>query len=176
MFAKYEVPLEFDLLSIDVDYEDLFVWKSIDAKYRPRVVIIEVRCGTRGVPITDLAAALPAAALTAAALAAAAPRCPQYNGRIPVDESMTVDPTDPQRWTTVSVFARVVSMLCECILSTTMLPLSLLQTVYQGASFRAMYYMGLHKGYTAVATDRIGVNIFFIRDDILACQGVKVRA
>ena len=44
LFAKYEVPLEFDLLSINIDYEDLFLWKAIDPKYRPRVVIIEVGC------------------------------------------------------------------------------------------------------------------------------------
>lgn len=56
LFAKYEVPLEFDLLSIDVDYDDFWVWKAIDVKFRPRVVIIEVSCATHGVSDTDRAA------------------------------------------------------------------------------------------------------------------------
>jgi len=40
LFKKYEVPKEFDLLSIDIDFNDYFVWKAIK-DYNPRVVIIE---------------------------------------------------------------------------------------------------------------------------------------
>ncbi|MDX1607689.1 MAG: hypothetical protein R3251_00555 [Candidatus Spechtbacterales bacterium] len=40
LFAKYTVPREFDLLSIDIDYNDYWIWKAIE-DYRPRVVIIE---------------------------------------------------------------------------------------------------------------------------------------
>jgi len=40
LFEKYNVPPAFDLLSIDIDGNDYWVWKSITA-YRPRVVIIE---------------------------------------------------------------------------------------------------------------------------------------
>ncbi len=40
LFAKYAVPETFDLLSIDIDGNDYWVWKSI-AGYRPRVVVIE---------------------------------------------------------------------------------------------------------------------------------------
>ncbi len=40
LFRKYEVPPAFDLLSIDIDGNDYWVWKAITA-YRPRVVVIE---------------------------------------------------------------------------------------------------------------------------------------
>ena len=41
LFKKYDVPREFDLLSIDIDGNDYWVWKAIDQYYSPRVVIIE---------------------------------------------------------------------------------------------------------------------------------------
>jgi hypothetical protein len=40
LFAKYRVPGYFDLLSIDVDGNDYWIWKAIEG-YRPRVVVIE---------------------------------------------------------------------------------------------------------------------------------------
>ena len=40
LFQKYNVPKNFDLLSIDIDYNDYWVWKSI-VDYFPRVVVIE---------------------------------------------------------------------------------------------------------------------------------------
>lgn len=40
LFAKYNVPREFDLLSIDIDGNDYWVWKAI-RQYTPRVVIVE---------------------------------------------------------------------------------------------------------------------------------------
>lgn len=36
---KYNVPLNIDLISIDVDGQDYWIWKYL--KYRPRVIIIE---------------------------------------------------------------------------------------------------------------------------------------
>lgn len=39
LFQKYGVPASFDLLSIDIDGNDYWVWQAI--AYRPRVVVIE---------------------------------------------------------------------------------------------------------------------------------------
>lgn len=41
LFKKYDVPDKFDLLSIDIDYNDLWVWKAIDLQYKPNIVVIE---------------------------------------------------------------------------------------------------------------------------------------
>ncbi len=40
LLAKYEVPVDFDLLSIDIDGNDYWVWRAIET-HRPRVVIVE---------------------------------------------------------------------------------------------------------------------------------------
>jgi hypothetical protein len=40
LFAKYAVPKEFDLLSIDIDYNTYWVWKAIEG-FSPRVAVIE---------------------------------------------------------------------------------------------------------------------------------------
>lgn len=40
LFAKYDVPETFDLLSIDIDGNDYWVWRAIEG-YRPRVVVME---------------------------------------------------------------------------------------------------------------------------------------
>lgn len=40
LFAKYNVPKELDLLSIDIDSNDYWIWKSIEG-YSPRVVVLE---------------------------------------------------------------------------------------------------------------------------------------
>ena len=41
LFAKYNVPYNLDVLSIDIDFNDFYVWQAISEKYRPRIVIIE---------------------------------------------------------------------------------------------------------------------------------------
>jgi hypothetical protein len=40
LFAKGKVPEEFDLLSIDIDRNDIYVWEKI-VHYKPRVAIVE---------------------------------------------------------------------------------------------------------------------------------------
>jgi hypothetical protein len=40
LFQQGNVPVEFDLLSVDIDRNDYYVWKAI-THYKPRVVIIE---------------------------------------------------------------------------------------------------------------------------------------
>lgn len=40
LFHKYSVPKMFDLLSIDIDFNDYWVWKAI-TRYHPTVVVIE---------------------------------------------------------------------------------------------------------------------------------------
>jgi hypothetical protein len=41
LFKKYEVPSEFDLLSIDIDGNDVWVLENILKQYKPRVIINE---------------------------------------------------------------------------------------------------------------------------------------
>lgn len=41
LFARYAVPDEPDLLSIDIDGNDYWVWQAIDARYRPRLLVME---------------------------------------------------------------------------------------------------------------------------------------
>lgn len=40
LFTRYEVPPAFDLLSMDIDGNEYWVWKAI-TRFRPRVVVIE---------------------------------------------------------------------------------------------------------------------------------------
>ena len=41
LFRKYSVPDEFDMLSIDIDGNDYWVWQAIDRRYRPRLLVME---------------------------------------------------------------------------------------------------------------------------------------
>lgn len=40
VFEKYQIPEIFDLLCIDLDYNDFYIWKALDPRYTPSVVVI----------------------------------------------------------------------------------------------------------------------------------------
>ncbi|MEZ4355347.1 MAG: hypothetical protein R3F16_17025 [Myxococcota bacterium] len=40
LLARYDVPLDFDLLSIDIDGNDYWVWRALET-HRPSVVLVE---------------------------------------------------------------------------------------------------------------------------------------
>jgi hypothetical protein len=104
LFAKYQVPKEFDLLSIDIDYNDFYVWYAIGYRYRPRVVVIE------------------------------------YNATHLPSEDCVVQYYPTAMWD---------------------------RTNYFGASLLAFFRLGQEMGYSLVHADAQGVNLFFIRDDVL---------
>lgn len=105
LFQLYGVPEEFDLLSIDIDFNDFHVWKALLGHYHPRVVVIE------------------------------------YNSsHSPWEDKVIIyDPNG--RWD---------------------------HSNYFGASILSLYKLGRKYGYSLVYADKKGVNIFFIRDDVLA--------
>ncbi|MDW3219593.1 MAG: hypothetical protein R8F63_13355 [Acidimicrobiales bacterium] len=41
LFARYDVPDDFDLLSIDIDSNEYWVLRALDGRYRPRVLTME---------------------------------------------------------------------------------------------------------------------------------------
>lgn len=107
LFATYKVPEKFDLLSIDIDYNDFYIWKAIK-QYYPRVVVIE------------------------------------YNASFLATEDKIVLYNPNYLWDGSNYF---------------------------GASILAYAKLGSAKGYTLVYAESNGVNLFFIRDDIL--EGLK---
>lgn len=104
IFDKYNIPLDLDLLSIDIDYNDFYVWRAIDDKYRPAVVVIEYN----------------------------ATHLPDQDKVVKYRPFYIGDDTN-----------------------------------YYGASILALYHLGRSKGYSLVYADSNGVNLFFIRDDLL---------
>jgi hypothetical protein len=101
------LPHDPDLVSIDIDGNDYWVWEALLSRYTPRVVVIEYN----------------------ALLGPFAPWVMQYN---------------PAR-----VRERVIV------------------TSYYGASLKALEMLGRRKGYSLVACDFLGVNAFFVRNDLL---------
>lgn len=104
LFDKYRVPHDLGLLSIDIDYNDFYIWKSLDEKYQPAVVLIE------------------------------------YNAtHLPFEDKVVL--YQPY-------FAGD-------------------GTNYFGASILALYNLGVSKGYSLVYADMNGVNLFFVRNDLI---------
>jgi hypothetical protein len=112
LFDKYNVPHDLALLSIDIDYNDFYVWKALDAKYQPAVVVIE------------------------------------YNASFPPNEDKVV---------------KYKPFYCGD------------GTNYFGANILALYNLGRSKGYSLVYVEQSGVNLFFIRDDILEKKNLKFK-
>ncbi len=112
LFEKYQVPYNLDFLCIDIDYNDFYVWKALDEKYQPAVVMIE------------------------------------YNATHLPDEDKVVKYHPYFSGGT---------------------------TNYYGASILAMYNLGRSKGYSLVYAENNGVNLFFIRDDILEEKSLQFK-
>lgn len=110
LFQKYAVPEEFDLLSIDIDGNDLWVWKALDARYQPRLVIIE------------------------------------YNPTLPPTLNRTIEYDPRFIWD---------------------------KTDYFGASLKALDELALQKGYRLVCCNKMGVNAFFLRQDIIERASIE---
>lgn len=104
LFEKYNVPYDLDLLSIDIDFNDFYVWKALDEKYLPKVIIVEYN----------------------------ATHLPHEDKVVYYDRSFMWDGTN-----------------------------------YFGASILAFYRLGKKKGYSLVYADKIGVNLFFVRNDLI---------
>lgn len=101
------LPCDPDLVSIDIDGNDYWVWEALLARYAPRVVVIE------------------------------------YNALLGPSAAwiMEYDPAHTRE--------------------------RIIVTSYYGASLKAMEMLGKRKGYSLVGCDFLGVNAFFIRDDLL---------
>ncbi len=104
LFNTYGVPVNLDLLSIDIDYNDFYIWQAIDDRYKPRLVIIEYN----------------------------ASHLPKEDCVVPYNPLGCWDKTN-----------------------------------YYGASILALYNLGRKKGYSLIYAETMGVNLFFVRDDLL---------
>ncbi len=104
LFEKYNVPSEFDLISIDIDRNDFYVWQALSNYYRPRVVVIE------------------------------------FNSGFNFDEDRVIKYSANEPWDGSS---------------------------YSGSSMLALYNLGRSLGYSLIYQESEGVNLFFVRDDIL---------
>ena len=111
ILKKYNVPIQIDLLSIDIDYNTFYIWKAIDVT-RPRVVVIE------------------------------------YNSQISPSESKVVlyDPKYKYDWTN-----------------------------YFGASLLALVKLAKEKRYSLVGCDSGGINAFFISDEEIQKNQIKIK-
>lgn len=100
---------ELDILSIDVDGVDFYLWNELDSSWKPSLVIVECTHQTEGERFVD--------------------RVIEY---------------DPQfRWD---------------------------GSIYAGASAQAWMNLAKHKGYSLIHIEKSGINMFFMRDDLVKDQ------
>jgi hypothetical protein len=104
LFASAGVPAEVDVLSIDVDGNDYWIWEALQG-FRPRIVVIE------------------------------------YNASVDPEATVAMPREDDHAWD---------------------------GTDYFGASIGALRRLGRDRGYRLVHTDSVGVNAFFVREDLAA--------
>jgi hypothetical protein len=102
LFSGAGVPPEPDILSIDVDGNDYWIWEALEG-YRPRILVSE------------------------------------YNASIDPGATVAMPRDDGQLWD---------------------------GTDYFGASIGALRHLGRERGYRLVHTDSVGVNAFFVREDL----------
>lgn len=112
LFEKYQVPQNFDLLSIDLDYNDFYIWKALDPKYQPTIVLIEYNAAH--LPHEDKVVKYR----------------PYYAGGNPH---------------------------------------------YYGASILALYNLGRAKGYSLIYAEEEGMNLFFMRDEMIEKNGLQFK-
>lgn len=102
IFQRGGVHPELDILSIDVDGNDYWIWDALEG-YRPRIVVIE------------------------------------YNASIDPEAMLAMPRDDDHIWDGTDFF---------------------------GASIGALRHLGRERGYRLVHTDSVGVNAFFVREDL----------
>ncbi len=103
LFRELDVPLEFDLLSLDIDQNTFFAWEGL-RDFQPRVVVVE------------------------------------YNSALPSDLDWKVRYVPNRTWNNTQNF---------------------------GASLKAFENLGRDMGYSLVGCDLLGINAFFVRNDLL---------
>jgi len=111
LFQASGVPQDLDLLSIDIDGNDYWVWEAL-AIYRASLVVIE------------------------------------YNPTYPPPVRWIMSYNAEHRWD---------------------------GTTYQGASLSSLAALAERLGYSLLGTDRNGVNAFFLRNDLVASAGFRIK-
>lgn len=106
LMREASIPQELDLLSIDIDGNDYWVWKAIE-NYRPRVVVVE------------------------------------YNATYRPDTEWIMKYDPKATWS---------------------------RTSHYGASLKSLELLGRRKGYSLVGCNFVGVNAFFVRNDLIQGQ------
>ncbi|WP_233532224.1 hypothetical protein [Paenibacillus alkalitolerans] len=109
IFKKMGIPVEFDLLSIDIDGNDYWVWQALH-QYKPRVTVIE------------------------------------YNAYHKPPERWVMQYNESHVWD---------------------------GTTYYGASLSSLAALGKKMGYALIGTESMGVNAFFVRQDLLSVSGFQ---
>lgn len=112
LMEKYSVPKNLGMISLDIDYNDFYIWHALDKSYKPALMLIE------------------------------------YNGAHLPHEDKVV------KYRSFFVGEG---------------------TNYFGASILALYNLGRSKGYSLVYADKGGVNLFFVRDDLLQKHNVTFK-